>query len=262
MRIFLNNLIEDGDEPVDINDLKKFPFSHASGRNIFDQALGFSSTLLSRKELRRLQADVYRHFASRQEKTVMLKVHDAYTYTNGKPDFPTEATHSAIYILRNPLEVACSYAHHRNSSIEKTIECMEDKNHSMAASGNRAARQVWQRLQDWSSNVESWTSVTEFPVLVVRYEEMLENTFVTFRKAAEFLNYPTDEKRIRKAIEFSSFENVQKLESEGAFREKPVKAKNFFRSGKSDSWKDTLDSRQVDLIKARHGKVMKKFGYV
>jgi hypothetical protein len=71
----------------------------------------------------------------------------------------------------------------------------------------------------------------DLPVHVMRYEEMKRNPFETFRGAVRFAGLPDDAVRIEKALDHSSFSNLQAQEKEKGFGEKMPLAKSFFRKG-------------------------------
>ena len=52
-------------------------------------------------------------------------IHDAYTFLpGGVPLVPPEAVRGALYLVRNPLDVAISLAHHASYSIDQVITHM------------------------------------------------------------------------------------------------------------------------------------------
>ena len=83
----------------------------------------------------------------------------------------------------------------------------------------------------------------------------------TFNKAIQFLQLPNDLDRIQRALEFSHFEQLQAQEMEKGFLEKSPCAKSFFRQGKMDSYRDTLNEEQIQKIRDDHCVMMKEFGY-
>ncbi len=257
-RAFLANLERDGERPVDINEL---PAQIASSIRIFDDAMGVEASDLTEEEIARLRPHVYRHLAETSAATVFLKIHDAYTLLpHGEPLIPAEATAGAVYIVRNPLDVAISMAHHSNKPLEHTIEKMGATD--AASSPELPARQLRQRFLSWSRHVESWIDGQAFPVHVVRYEDMQARPLETFTAAALFCAMPCDPERVRRALLNSSFEMLRKQEQESGFREKPMVASSFFRQGKAGGWREILSPAQVARIVDDHGAVMERFGYL
>ncbi len=259
-RAFLQNLLEDGDRPVDINKLTTFRV--ASDRGWFDDVLGFDSANLDADELERLRPEVYR-WSLRYEDVGYHKIHDAYTYTQGgEPLVSREATLGALYILRNPLDVALSYANHNHSSIDDAIAHMGDGEHALCRSPKSLPNQARQKLLSWSGHVLSWVDAPGLNCQVLRYEDMQADPVAAFTGAARFLNLPDDPVRIEKAIRFSDFQELARQEAENGFYERPPHIERFFREGKSGDWRDKLTSAQVERIVADHGDVMRRFGYL
>jgi hypothetical protein len=257
-RAFVANLKHGDKGPVDINDL---PISIASSRRLFDDGAGIESTELTAEEIARFRPRVYRHVAESSAETVFLKIHDAYTLLpDGEPLIPTNATMGAVYIVRNPLDVAISYAHHSSKPLDRIIARMTlgDK----LFSDDIPAMQLNQRLLSWSRHVLSWVDQRAFPVHLIRYEDMQERPLETFTAATRFCGLPCDPDRVRRALDYSSFEVLQKQELEFGFRERLEKAPSFFRQGKVGAWRDVLSPSQIARITGDHRAVMERFGYL
>jgi hypothetical protein len=259
-RTFLRNLREEGDEPVDINDLSTG--SIASARGWLDQVLGFDTAELDLDEVDRLRPEVYR-WALRDKELGYHKIHDAYTLTrDGEPLVSTEATLGALYIIRNPLDVAPSYANHNHSSIDDAIACMGQAQHGLCRSRKSLPNQTRQKLLTWSQHVLSWVDAPNLNCHVARYEDMLANPVETFTAAVDFLQLSAFCKNIPKAIEFSDFKLLSQQEMNKGFREKPAHTEKFFRQGKSGDWREKLTKEQVAKVVEDHGRVMRRFGYL
>ena len=260
-RGFINALLnKDADQEVDINALNTGPI--ASSRHWLENGLGFDIDQLDHDEVDNLRPFAYRWLAERIEGYGYHKVHDAYTYLpNGLPLFPKEATAGVLQIVRNPLDVAVSYANHNGESIEKSIRKMGNPRHAFSASENRCHPQIRQWLLSWSHHVRSWQSA-DFNILTVRYEDMKCMPEYTFRKMAEFLQLSSDEKSVRSALEKSHFDNLKSQEENKGFKEKPTGASSFFRKGIVGDWKNTLTDEQIAGIIEDHGEVMASFGYL
>lgn len=261
-RSFLTNLVRDGDEPVHINDMDGGPI--ASSRPLFDDVVGYDSADLTPEEAERLRPEVYLHTARRAEETLFCKVHDACTSIPGVgPLFPAEATRGVIYLVRNPLDVCISFSHHNgHQNINRTIRQMEDPEFTLARSRESQANQLPQRLLTWSGHVTSWIDAPNLKVHVVRYEDMKLRTEETFTMAARFAGLPDSPDRIRKAIAFSSFDELKKQEEKDGFAEKMPRARSFFRKGEAGAWRETLSQSQVSRITKAHGPVMRRLGYL
>jgi aryl sulfotransferase len=260
-RIFLTNLLRDADAPVSINELESSPI--ASARGIFDHSMGFEASDLTADEVDRLRPELYIHLADNAEETLFMKIHDAYTQVADRvPLIPEEATDGALYFIRNPLDVAVSFAHHNGSDYDTAVSRMADEAFAFCGKPDRLYNQLRQKLLSWSGHVLSWVDQTSFPVCLLRYEDMKSLPLETFTKAVRFAGLDHTRDQIQMALGFSSFDIVQKLEEAEGFQEKSPSAKRFFRKGKVGSWREELNDRQAQQIVHDHREVMRRFGYL
>jgi aryl sulfotransferase len=260
MRIFLTNYLQNGEQPVDINRLDGGPI--ASAREIFDELVGVEASDLTLPEQEILRPKVYQQFARELTQNEFLKVHDAYTLNSaGLPLFPPEASRGIIYILRNPLSVAPSLANHLNKSIDDAITVLNNEKHQQTKRLAGLGSQLPQRWLSWGEHVRSWAEASDQRIHLVRYEDMKKHSFDVFRSVILFAGLDDDEARIRKAIEFSSFEKVKQQETEKGFRER-VRLTSFFRKGETGAWKSELNPEQIERILAVQAKTMRQYGYI
>jgi hypothetical protein len=258
--VFLQNLREDGNRPADINRLDSGTI--ASSRPWLDEILGFDTAECDVEEVERLRPLVY-DWTARHGDVEYHKIHDAYwLLPGGEPLVGAGTTLGAVYIIRNPLDVAVSYAHHNDSSVDEAIAAMADECHLLSASDKALRIQTPQRLLSWSAHVVSWVEAKGFRCHVVRYEDMQTDPIPTFAAAAAFLGFPNDRPRIEKAVRFSAFEEVKRQEGEKGFHERPPQLGTFFRTGRSGGWRESLSDEQVARVISDHGEVMRRFGYL
>jgi len=260
-RVFLTNLQNESDEPADINKLNSSPI--ASSRTLFDEATGLSSGEMTFDEIDNLRPEVYEYLARKAEKTVFHKIHDAYTCNlAGEPIIPESATKGVLYFIRNPLDVAVSFAHHSSTSIDKMIESMNSMKHSFCSRSYKQSNQLRQKLLSWSAHVTSWTEESPLPVHVVRYEDMLYRPEATFAAAMSFAGLKFSREQIQKALRFSNIKELQRQEKKKGFKEKAPGASSFFRKGSTGDWQSELTTKQAEKIIEQHNTIMKRFGYL
>ncbi len=92
-----------------------------SSRPLLDAVTGVESSNLSADEIDRLRPRLYNHLASTSERPLFIKVHDAYTYLEDGTPLLGTVNAKAIYILRNPLDVAVSFANHVSESFAQIV---------------------------------------------------------------------------------------------------------------------------------------------
>lgn len=261
LRAFLTNFLRHASQPAHINELEGGPISAA--RFIFDEAVGLEASDLTPEEIECYRPAVHRCIAACSPLTLFLKIHDAFTQTaEGVPLVPVEATHGAIYILRNPLDVAVSFAHHSNISFDESIRRMADESFALTNTPCRLHLRLRQRLLSWSSHVLSWVEAPGLRMHIVRYEDMHQQPRHTFTAIARFAGLPDDPEQVGRALEQSSFARLQQQEQMYGFREKSPRALSFFRKGQVGSWREVLTAPQIDRLLRDHAPVMRRFGYL
>ena len=187
-----------------------------------------------------------------------VKTHMPNAAMFGVPIIPGNLSRCAIYIARNPLDVVISYADHNGTSIEKTAEKMADPGSMLGGDD----RQIAQFLGPWSMHVRSWQAVDAFPVVYLRYEDLLDDPERGFTQVIQTIGAPVDRARLRDAIEVSSFGKLQASEAAEGFTERRSHQDRFFRSGAKGQWKEGLPTEIADRITADHREVMQDLGYL
>lgn len=193
-------------------------------------------------------------------KDMVVKTHNARITVSGIPLIPEPLTAGAIYVVRDPRDVAVSYAAHLGRGIEETITLMNNQSHAATSSVNRLIH----LMSSWSTHVISWVQCKAFPVAVVRYEDLLQQPEAMFRNVLKLLGIePIDETLFKFALEQTTFERLSKLEDEQGFIERsPSSKEKFFRVGKTRQWQTKLLSSQADSIFNHHATAMKEVGYI
>ncbi len=256
-RAFLANLLHGGEQPVDIN---QFGVGNFGARWQYERALGWETSELTPAELAATRLAVQEVFA--REKDPTFKVHEAFTDPrDGRPLFSGPATRAVLYFLRNPLDVAVSFSHHRGKDLDNTIRRMGNPETVLAANGEDCDLQLPQPMGTWSHHVRSWVDAPGLPVHVLRYEDMLARPQEVFTAACRFAGFPDEPDRVERALAHSSFDALRQQEQAKGFRE-AVGKRTFFRKGQAGSWREVLSPAQVSAIVQTHGEVMRRFGYL
>src|SRR5688572_19937875 len=185
-------------------------------------------------EIARARPMAQRAIAASAEKFLFLKTHSMLVQHLGTPTITADVTAGAIYIIRNPLDVAISYSEFRNREIDKTIEVM-NKHDRVIGRPRNAAYEV---TGSWVAHVRSWTAKPHKQMLILRYEDMLADPATEFGKVMTFLRMDVDATQIERAIQASSFEALKSAEEAAGFKERPKGTERFFRAGSTDQWRD------------------------
>jgi hypothetical protein len=176
----------------------------------------------------------------------------------GLPSFNMSVTAGVVYIVRNPLDVASSYAHHSGLSRDAIIKVMNTRNYLAPGNEDRVPHPIG----SWSQNVASWTARPNPGLHVMRYEDMVAAPMEAFGGLIRFLGLPPNRDRLERAVRFSSFDELRQQEDREGFVERGEKADRFFRAGKAGGWREELTEAEVRAVVEAHRQQMQRFGYV
>lgn len=261
-RAFIQALVNISRDPafsgLDINRIEEFSASE-SAADQYRQHLGKAAFRSTPAEIAAARPKVQAGIVTRLNRPVFVKTHNANAIDHGFPLINMSVSAGAVYILRNPLDVAISFAHFRGVPIDQVID-------DMATSGFGVVtdrQNVRVITGSWSEHVKSWTDQPHPVILVVRYEDLVAEPEKHFAAIARHLLFtPTDE-QLEKAIGMARFDTLKAAEEAAGFIEKPeTSAEPFFRAGRPGQWRDVLTEEQVERVVSAHGPVMRKFDYL
>lgn len=256
-RIFLVNLFTNSKTPVSLAEIGKLSTGDTAAE--WYRAIDPSDDATwSLEHVARLRQPAQRHVAGLGPDTIFMKTHAALLPMSGVPPFAQDVLSGAIYIVRNPLDIAQSYARHNGTTIDQTIEVMAREGYV-----TRRFRELLPYLQgDWSQNVKSWTHQRHPRIHVMRYEDMVADPVAVFGGLTRFLGLEVPAERLERAIAHSDIENLRSLERQEGFAERPSDERQFFGGGGVGAWRRELTPEQAQRIVARHGEQMARFGYL
>jgi len=257
MRAFLANLVANRSDPVPLNELARYCEDEARPE-FFSAAAGRPSTELSLDEIIALRPQVHAAIAANARGTRFVKTHNYAGSIDGHPLHNPVVTAGAIYVVRNPLDVAVSMTHHFGLSVDAAIERLANE---QVATQNDALF-VTQILASWSLHVKGWADLASERILVLRYEDLIEKPTKHFAKAARLIGIGQDRARIERAVRHAAFQSLSSMEKKHGFNEVSENAPRFFREGKMNQWREVLNREQVQRVVDAHREQMLRFGYV
>ena len=260
-RHFLNNLfrvLEGADQgPADINAVGERTIWDIPAKR-FEKVLGKPIKTASRADIAKARAEVQRRIAEEANGVALVKTHNALLLDRGHPTVNFAVTAGALYIVRNPLDVVISFAHHFSIDIDTAIKRMGQQ----GVETDVHEEVVYEVYGSWSEHVGSWTRKPHEAILVVRYEDMLAKPAEIFGSIARHLRIEASSEQIHRAIELSSFSEAKSQEQRAGYRERPKESKAFFREGRAEQWREVLTPAQIQQIVADHREQMARFGYL
>ena len=165
-----------------------------------------------------------------------------------------------IYVVRDPRAVACSLAAHANLSLEQSTNDLLNENQI----GFNGPYKLAELPGSWKINYLSWKKKKFFDGIVVKYEDLIDDTEKEFKKVLiflkKFIDISLDEKKILKSINSCNFSKLSEMEDRNGFDE--AQNNKFFRLGKKDSWKNTLSGDLRRKIEVNFKDEMIELGYL
>jgi aryl sulfotransferase len=244
------------DAPVDLAALDS---DAVLGREDVDVLAGIDTADLPPTVQVSLIPCIYRAHAARLAGVTWAKTHECRT-VGGQPLHPADVTHGAVYIVRDPRDVAVSYADHLRISLDAAISRLNDPDLVVAHAGPRWNPQRPQPVGRWSDHVTGWVDSDLAPV-VVRYEDLIADTQRAATSVLATSWVEVDAGRLARPVAAAGFDALAAAEEAHGFHERPPGVDRFFRSGRAGAWREHLTPTQARRIVDDHGAVMERFGY-
>lgn len=241
-----------GGAAVDINDTAADGWS-INGRTQFDESIGIAASDLTDAEILAWWPSVLQKWAQGRTEPAYLKTHTMRG--------PFDSTLGAVYLVRDPRDVALSLARHTDRSIDAAIAIMGTQDNIMDRSRYRLQPRLLQSWGSWSQNVESWLAPAPFPVHIVPYEALRADPVAALSGLLPALGFPVDRAAVEAAVAATALETLRAQEAATRFVE-AVGPHRFFGEGRVDGWRDHLTPAQSARIEADHGRVMARLGYL
>jgi Sulfotransferase domain len=255
----LFNIVRDPDfTDIDINRIEEYSASESAAER-YRKYLGKPAFRATPAEIAAARPKVQADIVTTLNRPVFIKTHNASALDHGFPLINMSVSAGAVYVVRNPLDVAISFAHFRGVAVDEVIDDMATSGFGVAT--NRENVRIV--TGSWSEHVRSWADRPHPVVLVVRYEDLFDKPEESFAAIARHLLVTPTPDQLDKAIAMTRFDRLRDKEAASGFVEKPdTSAEPFFRAGRPGQWREVLTPAQVDRVVAAHRDVMGKFGYL
>ena len=250
---------------IDFDHFAKSNSTIDAHKSHFASVMGQDPSLLSLDEITASIPMVQKYLALRATGREVVKSHTVNGEFAGKPTMNFSVIRSIVYVVRNPLDVAASYAAHMGFGVDDAIQSMGTSMYWLSAGSadqQVAANQVPQLIGSWSEHVASWTSAPDPRLTVVRYEDMSQDPITQFKRMVDGLGMRKTRAEVAQAVEKTDFATLQRQEERKGFSEATYEGQKFFRKGQAEGWRDELSDDQVKQIIRDHAFQMNRFGYI
>ena len=131
----------------------------------------------------------------------------------------------------------------------------------------------FQFISSWENNYQSWINQNLIPTKLIKYEDLIDKTYVVFKECVEFinktlkLNQNFNKKKGLNSVRTTSFDNLSNLEKKNGFIES-VSSKNnlkkipFFHLGPKNNWKKMLNHQYKSKLLTVFNKHLNDLNYL
>ena len=205
------------------------------------------------------------------EKIKFFKTHQG-NFKIGNDHFTNnQNTQAVIYIVRDPRNLVTSISNHYSLSLNEACKFLTSPElRGNGKSWEERKDGIYNFLGKWNEHYKSWTNNTK-NLLLLRYEDLITEPKKELEKLIFFLNnyvnFETNDIKINKILESTSFKNLKKMEQQGSFVENVIKKEtgsnvNFFNLGPKNIWQNSLDKKIIKKIEDDFKDEMKEIGYL
>jgi|TARA_A200000113_G_scaffold51398_1_gene42300 hypothetical protein len=188
-------------------------------------------------------------------KLKFFKTHNAFGALNNNHFTNSKNSIGAIYVVRDPRNVITSLKNHYELNDEQALKwMMNEKNFIYDVEKFKVdGYSDFQFVSSWNTNFKSWKSQKKIPIKIIKYEDLLNETYMVFKDVVEFINMTTnnkqkiDKEKLKNAVNSTLFDKLKDSEQKNGFSEAITSKKDnkkkisFFNLGPKNDWRKILD---------------------
>jgi hypothetical protein len=252
-RSFLANSFQPPGKALDINSLRQFTTADVR-QDFFDRANSGPFRGQTIEEWIKVRPAALRLIAASKDGHHFVKTHCQVIKVGNVPLIMPEVTAAAVYLIRNPFDLALSYARHLGLDVDAAIGRMANPQ-----TAHRGDTGIIEFIGRWDDHIRTWTEAKGLPLHLMRYEDMVADPAAAYRGLFAFLKVPVDEAQFARTLELTSFEALRKQEQERGVRERPAQMAQFFARGTAGGWREELSAKQVRLLREAFRPTLEKW---
>ena len=191
------------------------------------------------------------------KKLKFFKTHNIFGAVNNCKFTNKQNSVGCIYIVRDPRNVITSLKNHYEMNDDQALKWMTNSKKFIydVEKVKQNGYSDFQFISSWSTNYKSWRIQKEIPIKIIRYEDLLKETYVVFKDVIEFINKTLHIKekinkdKLKNSVGSTFFDKLKNDEKNNGFVEAvPSKINKdkipFFNLGPDNDWKKILDKGQ------------------
>ena len=211
---------------------------------------------------------------NQDKKLRFFKTHNAFGALNNFHFTNKNNSIGCVYVVRDPRNVITSLKNFYEMNDDQAFKWITNKNQYIydVNKFEKDGYSDFQFISSWDTNFESWKVQKKIPIKIIRYEDLLNQTFKIVSEVITFINQTTNnnekinKNKIKNAVNSSSFSKLQDKEKNEGFSEAP-KSKGgdkkipFFNLGPKNNWKIILNDDLKDKLNNIFKKKLEELSY-
>ena len=183
-----------------------------------------------------------------------FKTHNVFGSLNNQQFTNKENSIGCIYIVRDPRNVITSLKNHYEMNDDQTLKWMSNEKQFIYDVQNleKDGYSDFQFISSWETNYKSWKVQNKIPIKIIKYEDLLNQTYAVFMDVVKFINETTNNKekiskdKLKNSVNSTLFDKLKNNEEKYGFSEaiqskKENKKIPFFHLGPKNDWRKILD---------------------
>ena len=212
---------------------------------------------------------------NKDKKIKFFKTHNAFGEINKNPFTDEKNSIGCIYIIRDPRNVITSLKNHYELNYEQAYKFMWNERNYIYDVHNfeKNGYSDFQFISSWSTNYKSWKLQKKIPIKIVKYEDLLNETFFVFREIIQFINTTINNKekinkdKLKKSVQSTAFDKLKNFEKKNGFSEAVISKKTqskipFFYLGPHNDWNKILSEKLKKKLTYSFEKNLKELSYI
>ena len=203
-----------------------------------------------------------------------FKTHNSFGALNNHHFTDQKNSIGGIYIVRDPRNVITSLKNHYElNDDEALVWMMNEKNYIFDVSNfEKDGYSDFQFISSWSMNYKSWKVQSKIPIKIIKYEDLLNETFVVIKDIIKFINQTTfinkkiNIEKLKNSVSSTFFDKLKDDEKKNGFSESIVSKKDknkipFFFLGPKNDWKKILDDKIKNKLSSIYEQELRELEY-
>ena len=210
-----------------------------------------------------------------QDKSIkFFKTHNFLGKINNNNFTNKENSLGGVYIIRDPRNVITSLKNHFELSTDQALNFMVSENKFIFDRFKENDYSDFQFISSWEKNYRSWKNQKNFPVKIIKYEDLCRKSYETFREIVEFINKTIKSKdsfnieKAKNAVDSTSFNKMKNIENNEGFKESVLSKYNnsnkipFFHLGPKNDWKNTYNINYQEKLNSIFNENLQELNYI